>query len=482
MPDLAHLSEARQKLFELQRLGNLRPRAGIPSVTAERGTGNMAPLSLAQEQVWHRDQVATAKAPLYNESITIHRTGPLNVAILEKSLAEIIQRHQIWRTTIDTIDGRPVQIVHPAPASFSLPVVDLQNLPVTEREAEAIRLASAEAKPAFDLERGPLLRAMLVRLGEQSYRLFLTAHQLTVDGVSVYSVFPTELTSIYEAFAAGRKSPMPPLPLQYADFACWQRQWLTGDVLQEQMNYWQNQLAGELPILSWPSVRPPAETFRGAILPFELTEHLTDELRELGQHEGVTLFAVLLAGFVVLLNHYTAQEDIIVGTVAPAGRKRAEFQKLLGYFLNPVPLRLDLSGDPSFRVLLRRAQKTTLGAISHDDIPLEHLAKRFIANPSPSRHPFFQMVISLAPSVAELPPGWSMTPMDVESGGARWDLYLELSDRPLGALGRAQYNPDIFERAAIAELLEDFQFVLQSASRNPDLSLSALAGAVQSQR
>jgi surfactin family lipopeptide synthetase A len=481
MPDLAHLSEARQKLFELQRLGNLRPKSSAASVAAERRAGNTAPLSLAQEQVWRRDLVATAKAPLYNESITVHRTGSLNVAILEKSLAEIIRRHEIWRTTIDTIDGRPVQIVHPAPATFSLPVVDLQSLPETEREAEAIRLASAEAKPAFDLKRGPLLRAMLVRLGEQSYRLFLTAHQLTVDGVSVYSVFPTELTSIYEAFAAGKESPLPALPTQYADFASWQRQWVTGNVLQEQLNYWQKQLAGELPVLRWPSVRPPIETFRGAIQPFELPQQLTDQLRELGRHEGVTLFAVLLAGFVALLNRYTAQEDIIVGTVAPAGRKRAEFQKLLGYFLNPVPLRLDLSGDPNFRVLLRRAQKTTLGAISHDDVPLEHLAKRFIAK-DPSRHPFFQTVISLAPSVAELPSGWSMTPMDVESGGARWDLYLELSDRPEGALGRAQYNPDIYEKATVVELLEDFQFLLQSANQNPDLNLSALTGTVQSLR
>jgi surfactin family lipopeptide synthetase A len=203
-------------------------------------------------------------------------------------------------------------------------------------------------------------------------------------------------------------------------------------------------------------------------------------LRQLSQRERVSLFTALLAAFAVLLNRYSGQEDIIIGTLAPAGRKRAEFQKLLGYFLNPVPLRLDLSGDPSFRVLLRRAQKTTLGAIAHDDVPLEHLAKKFITTPDPSRHPFFQNVISLAPSLVELPAGWSMTPMDVESGGARWDLYLELSDRPEGALGRAQYNPDIFKKSAIADLLEDFRFVLDRVTETPDLKLSeVMTAAVQ---
>jgi hypothetical protein len=421
-------------------------------------------------------------APLYNESITIYRTGPLDVSILEQSLAEIIRRHEIWRTTFDMIEGRPVQIVHPAPATFRLQVIDLQHLPETEREAAAIKVATEAARPAFDLKRGPLLRVMLVRLTEQSHRLFLTAHQITVDGISVYSVFPTELTAIYEALVAGKESPLPPLPAQYADFACWQQQWLSGDVLQEQMAYWEKQLPTEVAVPRWPSVRPSVETFRGAIESFELSAQLTGALRELCQREGVTLFATLLAGFGVLLNRYTGQEVIMIGTVSPAGRKRAEFQKLLGYFLNPVPLRLDLSGDPSFRDLMRRSQKTTLGAISHDDVPLEHLAKRFLTRPDPSRHPFFQNVISLAPSVAKLPRGWRMTPMDVESGGARWDLYLEFSDRPEGALGRAQYNPDIFERIGIVALIEDFKFILQRASQHPEFNLSPLLAALQGRR
>jgi hypothetical protein len=480
MADMAQLSEAKRKLLELHLSGSLRSKPAVSGAVAPRNGGASAPMSLAQEQVWLRDQVASQKAPLYNESITVYRTGPLDVAVLERTMAEIIRRHEIWRTTFDTVDGKPVQIVHPAPANFSLPVIDLQHLPESEREAEALRVGTESAKPTFNLETGPLLRALLVRLNDESHRLFLTAHQTTVDGVSVFIVFPTELTAIYEAFAAGKESPLPPLPAQCSDFAHAQRQWLTGDAREQQMSYWNETLAGDLPVLSWPKSRPAVETFRGALEPFDLSARQTDALRQLSQRERVSLFTALLAAFAVLLNRYSGQEDIIIGTLAPAGRKRAEFQKLLGYFLNPVPLRLDLSGDPSFRVLLRRAQKTTLGAIAHDDVPLEHLAKKFITTPDPSRHPFFQNVISLAPSLVELPAGWSMTPMDVESGGARWDLYLELSDRPEGALGRAQYNPDIFKKSAIADLLEDFRFVLDRVTETPDLKLSeVMTAAVQ---
>ncbi len=471
MLDPVRLSQAKQKLFELQRMGKLQ----LDSLSRDRraySDSEGLPMSLAQEQVWLRDSVTAA--PLYNESITIHRDGPIEIAALERAFAEIVRRHEIWRTTFDTIGGRPVQIVHPAPTSFSVSVIDVRHLPESDREAEALRIAAEQAVPKFDLKRGPLLRTTVVQLGPQSYRLYLTAHQLLVDGVSVYSVFPTELTAIYEAFVGGRPSPLPTPQTQYGDFARWQRQWLAGDAAQAQLRYWETQFAGGVPLQRWPSTRPPVETFRGAIEPFELSGTLTAALREVAREEGVTLFAGLLAGFAALLHVYSKQEHIVIGTLSPAGRKRSEFQNLLGYFLNPVPLRLDLSGNPSFRGLLRRAQKSILGAIAHDDIPLEHLAQRFVTTLDPSRHPFFQTVISLAPAVVDIPPGWSMTPMDAESGGARWDLYLEMSEHQQGALGRAQYNPDIFGKNAITDLLQEFQLILEQATQNPDLSLSAL--------
>jgi Condensation domain len=474
MPDAARLSEAKQKLFELYRLGDLRSRLPAPRADLERKAGGPAPLSLVQEPLWRRDQVVAPLAPLYNESITIHREGPLNVAALEQSLTEVIRRHEIWRTTFDVVNGQPVQIVHGKPAILRLPLIDLRDLPKAERDAQALRVATVDAKSAFDLKQGPLVRVKLVRLDDQAYRLFLTMHQIIVDGVSVYAVLPSELTATYEAFAAGKQSPLPELSFQYADFAYCQRQWLTRERRQDQLAYWREQLSGDLPVLKWPDARPPGQTFRGAIHPFLVPRKLTEALRELGQREGATLFAVLLAGFAALLHRYTRQENIVVGTLAPGGRKHVEFQQLLGYFINPVPLRANVSGDPSFRALLGQAQRATLGAISHDDVPLEYLAEEFTANSDASRHPFFQAVISLAPAVAELPSGWDMTPMDVESGGARWDLYLELSDRANGLIGRAQYNPDLFDKAAMVDMLVDLQELLRGAVENPEHRLSAL--------
>jgi hypothetical protein len=411
--------------------------------------------------------------PLYNESITIHRNRPLDVAVLQRAFNEMIRRHEAWRTTFDVVGAQPVQVIHPAPAEIAIRIVDLSGVPDVNREAVSLRVATEEARPPFDLERGPLVRATLVTLADQDHRLFLTMHQLIVDGISVYDIIPSELATLYEAFSTGRPSPLPDLPVQFADFALWQRHSLQGEALANQVSYWRKQLAGDLSALQWPGDRPrPAfQTYRGSIKPFKLPKPLTMALRELSQREGVSLFATLLAGFAILLNHYTGQEDIIVGTLAPTGRKRSEFQKLLGYFLNPVPLRTDLSGNPTFRKLLRQSQEVTLRALSHDDVPLEHLAQELRIAPDPSRHPFFQVVISLAPNVPDLPQGWDITPMDVESGGARWDLYLELNDRPDGLIGRAQYNPDLFDVTNIVNLLENLQALLEAATSDPQQRL-----------
>src|SRR5262249_18008637 len=313
-------------------------------------------------------------------------------------------------------------------------------------------------------------------LADQDHRLFLTMHQIIVDGISVYDIIPSELATLYQAFSTGRSSPLPDLPVQFADFALSQRHSLQGEARANQVFYWCKQLGGELSVLQWPGNRPrPAvQTYRGSIKPFTLPKQLTTALRELSQREGVSLFATLLAGFATLLCRYTGQNDIIVGTLAPTGRKRSEFQRLLGYFLNPVALRTDLSGNPTFRELLRQSHGGTLKALSHDDVPLEDLAQELRLTPDPSRHPFFQVVISLAPNVPDLPQGWDMTPMDVESGGARWDLYLELNDRPNGLIGRAQYNPDLFDVANIVKLLGNFQVLLEAATSNPQQRLLAL--------
>jgi hypothetical protein len=424
-----------------------------------------APLSLAQEQVWRLDQTAGKLAPLHNESITIHRRGPCDPTLIERSFAEIIRRHEIWRTTFDVVDGRPTQVVHPA-TPFTLPVTDLRSQQRSERETKSLDLATEDARKPFDLKQGPLFRARLVTLDDADHRLYLTAHQSIVDGITVFDIFPTELTTLYESFAAGKPSPLPEPEAQYADFACWQRRSLSGDAMEKQLSYWQKQLAGELPTLQWPNngARADQQTYRGAIHPFKLSSKLAQSLKDLGQRQGATLFMILLAGLVSLLQRYTGQEDIIVGTLAPSGRKQIEFQRSLGYFLNPVALRANLSGSPAFNALLRQMRDTTLGALSNDDVPLELIAEKLHLAPDPSRHPFFTVALSIAPALAQLPPGWSMTYMDVESGGARWDLYLELNDRAEGLLGRAQYNPDLFTTAAITQTVEDFRLLLEGVA------------------
>jgi hypothetical protein len=471
-----HLSEAKQRLLELQRRG--KPQApAVPAEPKRRAPGPV-PLSLAQEQVWRLDQVAGKLAPLYNESITLRRHGPCDAVALEKAFAEIIRRHEIWRTTFELRDGQPVQMVHPAPANFRLPTTDLRKLPEGEREPAALAAGAQDARLAFDLSRGPLLRVRLVTLDDDEHKVFLTAHQSIVDGTTVYDVFPSELTALYEAFASGKPSPLPDLEVQFADFACWQRQHLTSNAADKQLAYWREQLAGELPVLQWPKpgARPARQTYRGAIHPFTFSQELTQSLRDFARREGVTLFMVLLSGFLALLHRYTLQDDIIVGTLAPAGRKQPEFQRLLGFFLNPVALRANLSGDPAFRSLLHQVREVTLGAISNDDLPLEHIAEKLEIKPDPSRNLFFTVALSVAPDVPPLPPGWSMSFMDVESGGARWDLYLELSDRAEGMMGRAQYNPDIFTPATITQTVRDLQVVLKHAAADPAQPISYLAG------
>ena len=479
------LSETKRQLLEMYLRGEPAPHRQEFDAITHRPSGEPAPLGLAQEQIWLREKAAGPQMPpFHNESITIYRTGPLDAAVLERALAEVIRRHETWRTTFDVVNGAPVQVIHPAPFTVSLAVVDLRRLSESGREAEALRVATEEARQPFDLERGPLVRAKLVTLDKEHHRLYLTMHQSVVDGVSVYQVLPSELTVLYEVFSVGKPSPLPELPIQYADFACWERQWLRGGVLASQLAYWRRQLAGELPVLKWPTDRPrPAiQTLRGALRPFLLPKQLISALKELSRQEGVTLFMTLLTGFTALLRCYTQQESIIVGTVAPAGRKRPEVQPLLGHFLNPVALYIDLAGHQTLRDLIRQTREVVLGALLNDDVPFEYVVEELKLRPDPSRHPLFHTVISLAPPMAVLPSGWDQTPMDVESGGAKWDLYLELSERADGVIGRAQYNPDLFQGATITQTLEDLKVLLEGIALNPSQRLSDLPALIARKR
>lgn len=455
-----HLSEAKRKLLEQMQAGAGRPLSD-PDFSPQTRE-NPLRLSPAQEQVWRLDRAVAKVSPLHNESITLHRHGPCDLAIVQRCLAEIVQRHEIWRTNYQEVAGKTTQLVHPS-INFNLDFSDLRQLTEPEREAEAIELATRDATLRFNLEQGPLFRARLVTLKDDEHKLFLTAHQSIVDGITVFDIFPREFTTLYESFAAGGGSPLPELRAQFADFSSWQHRKLTAGAREEQLAYWQKQLSGELPVLQWPNdgKRPDCQTYRGAMHAFEFPFDLAQSLKDLAKREGATLFMVLLAAFFSLLHRYTGQDDIIVGTLSPCGRKRSAFQGCMGYFLNPVALRANLGGTPSLQGLLRQIREITLGAISNDDVTLDVIAEKLRIQTDPSRHPFFTTALSLAPDVARLPRGWAMTYMDVESGGARWDLYIELSDRAEALLGRAQYNPDLFTESAIARTIEDYRQLLE---------------------
>jgi Condensation domain len=472
----ADLSQAKRRLLKKYVRGNLGKLADDPLRIMPRPLDKPAPLSLLQEQVWLRGQETANLPPFYNESIIIHRHGPLDARLLERSLSEIIRRHEIWRTTYDTVEGKPVQVIHSAPTTFPLAVVDLGEWPVEKREPEAVRVATEEARKRFDLQQGPLVRAKLITLSPDKHQLVLTMHQSVADGITVNVLFPRELIALYNALAAGQASPMADLPIQYADFAHWQRQRMQAGAWISQLAYWRKQLTPQPSALQWPSdyQRPASPAYRGAIRAFTIPQQLTEELNAVSRSEGVTLFMTLLTSFSTLLHYYTGEKDIVLGTLAPSGRERSEVQQLIGYFLNPLPLRVDLSGNPTFREMLRRVRTVVSGALANDDLPLEYLWTELGISSDPYAEPLLDLVISLAPATGDLGAGWSQTFMDVESGGSRWDLYLELGERPGGLIGRAQYNPDRFAPATITRTLNDWQVVLQGAASNPQSRLSEL--------
>ncbi|MBW4563378.1 MAG: amino acid adenylation domain-containing protein [Mojavia pulchra JT2-VF2] len=430
------------------------------------------PLSFSQQRLWFFEQLIPGTA-LSNQSADFRLPGLQNATALEQSFNEIIRRHEIWRTTFEMVDGQPVQAIHPAPY-ISLPVIDLQALPTAEREAEALRLASVQAQQPFDLTQLPLLRAILVRLTETDYRLYMTMHHLIFDGISLYNVFLQELAVLYEAFCESKPSPLPELSIQYADFAYWQRQWLQAEVLAPQLAYWEKHLAN-LSMLQLPTDRPrPAmETFRGSRHSLKLPKSLADDLKALSSREGVTLFMILLAAFKTVLARYARQDDISVGAVI-SGSNRPEIAGLIGFLINNLVLRTDLSGNPSFQELLGRVREVTLGAYANQDVPFQKLVEVL----RPERHlghqPLFQVLFVLEPPTPVLDSGWSLRPLIVDTGTSNMDMTLSLDDRPEGLVGYFEYNTDLFDTATIVRLVGHFQTVLEAVVANPTQKLSEL--------
>ena len=350
------------------------------------------PLSFAQQRLWFIDQLEPGS--VYNFPAAVRLKGQLNVAALKLSLNEIVKRHESLRTTFTTVDGRPVQVIAPL-LTVALPILDLRELPETEREAEVQRLATNEAQRPFDLAQGPLVRATVLRLGENDHVGLLTMHHIVTDGWSA-GILIREMAMLYDAFCSERPASLPEMPVQYADFAHWQRNWLAGEVLETQLSYWKEQLRGAPPLLELPTdhPRPAIQTFHGAHQSILLAPIVGDRLKALSRQEGVTLFMTMLAAFQVLLQGYTNQDDLVIGTPI-ANRNRLETEGLIGFFVNTLVLRTGLSGNPTFRDLLRRVREVCLGAYAHQDLPFEKLVEELHLARDLSRNPLFQVMFVL---------------------------------------------------------------------------------------
>jgi amino acid adenylation domain-containing protein len=432
------------------------------------------PLSFAQARLWFLDQLDTGSFT-YNTGAAVRLIGSLNVAALEQSLNEIVRRHETLRTTFSVVGGQTVQIIAPT-LKVKLPIVDLRKLPEIERDAEVQRLAIEEAQQPFNLARGPLLRGTLLHISEKEHIWLFTMHHIISDGWSI-GVLIRELAVLYEAFCAGKPSPLSELPIQYADFAVWQRQWLQGEVLKNQLAYWKQQLGTNLPILKLPTDRPreSVQTSRGATHSFRIPSNLSKALQELSRQEGVTLFMTLLAGFQVLLQRYTNQDDIVVGTDV-ANRNRAETESLIGFFINLLVLRTDLSGNPSFRELLKRVREVALGAYAHQDLPFEQLVAALQPDRQSSHTPLFQVLFVLqnAPMPALELPGLTLSLLEVEHESTKFDLALFLTETERGLEGYWQYNADLFENITIKRMSTHFETLLKSIITQPDTRINNL--------
>ncbi|MDJ0499843.1 MAG: non-ribosomal peptide synthase/polyketide synthase [Nostocales cyanobacterium LE14-WE4] len=439
-----------------------------------RGENAELSLSFAQQRLWFLDQLQP-NSSLYNIPLALRLAGFLEVAALEQSLEEIIYRHEALRTNFITINGQPTQIIQTV-RNWKLSVIELQHLPRFEQETSAQELAITQAIQPFDLASGSLLRATLVVLSETEHILLICMHHIVSDEWSM-GVFIQELATFYNAYAQGQPANGAPLPIQYADFAIWQRQWLVGEVLQSQLSYWKQQLKDAPALLSLPTDRPrPAvQKFVGAYQEFALSVELTQGLMQLSQQQGVTLFMTLLAGFDTLLYRYTGQSDILVGTPI-ANRNHSEIERLIGFFVNTLVMRTDLSADPSFSSLLVRVREMALSAYAHQDLPFEMLVEALQPQRNLSHTPLFQVafVFQNAPNSQVELTGLTVSPLVVESTTAKFDLTLAMENTGTGLVGVWEYNTDLFDSSTIERMASHFVTLLEGIVANPFERISQL--------
>ena len=469
-PTVAQLS---QKIQQLQQQ-DLTVSAILP-----RAKDAELPLSYAQTRLWFLDKLNPNSA-FYNLLIALRLVGTLNRTVLEQSLREIIHRHEALRTNFITVDGQPTQIIRERGTlnreQGTISIVDLQHLSTSEKEIALQQLAQQQVQWPFDLATEALVRTTLVVLSETEQALLVFIHHIIFDGWSV-GVFVQELIALYNAYSQGQPSPLTPLPIQYADFAIWQRQWLQGDVLQSQLSYWQQQLANAPALLSLPTDRPrPAvQTFAGSYHKFALSVELTDRLVKLSQEQGCTLFMTLLAAFDTLLYRYTGQSDILVGTPI-ANRDRSEIEGLIGFFVNTLVMRTNLVGNPSFSELLGRVREVALSAYAHQNLPFEMLVEALQPERDLGHTPLFQVVFNLqnAPIQKLELAGLTVSSLPVESTATKVDLALSMENTSQGLVGVWEYNTDLFDASTIERMNGHFVTLLEAIVANPQERISQL--------
>ncbi|MFC1715513.1 amino acid adenylation domain-containing protein [Candidatus Poribacteria bacterium] len=426
------------------------------------------PLSFSQQRLWFLDQLIP-NSSTYNMPGIMRLTGPLDVTAFERALDEIVRRHEVLRTTFTSVDGRPVQVIS-EDIACNLQVVDLQELPEAERESEARRLAAAEAGQSFDLSRDPLMRAKLLRLSEREHIFLRTVHHIASDGWST-GILNRELSALYKAFVTRKPYSLPELPIQYVDFAVWQRKWFQGETLEAQLSYWKQQLAEASPVLELPTdaLGLSIQTDRGERQSLMLSEPLTDALKALSRQENATLFMTLLSAFKILLNRLTGQKNIVVGSPI-AGRNYLQTEDLIGFFINSLVLHTDLSGNPDFRGLLKRVREVCLGAYEHQDMPFEKLVKELQSERNLSRTPLFQVwfnMLNLKDSQLELH-DLIIDPFLVPESLARFALTVYVTEQNNGIQVSMVYSTDLFKPDRISEMLEQYQYLLEQIATVPE--------------
>ena len=433
------------------------------------------PLSFAQQRLWFLDQLDPGN-PSYNIPLAVRLIGELDMAALERTLNEIVRRHEVLRTTFPTIAGKATQVIAPE-LVLTPPIIDLTHLAEDEKMERVGQSVLEEARKAFDLGAGPLLRVVLLRLGEQDHAVLLTMHHIISDGWST-GVLIHEIAALYRAFSHNRSSPLPDPSIQYADYAYWQRQWLQGDVLETQLQYWREQLAGSPPLLELPTDRPrPAlQTIDGDLRAFSLPAELSRAIKKLGQSEGATLFMTLMAAFQTLLHRYSGQDDILVGTPI-AGRNRAQIENLIGFFVNTLVLRTDFSEQPTFRQLLQQVRENATRAFAHQDVPFEMLVDALQPDRDMSHSPLFQVMFAMqnTPTQRLELPGLTLESLATETLSAKFDLTLTMREGSEGLTGALEYNTDLFDASTAERMLLHFQTLLQGMVANPDQPVATLS-------